>query len=157
MRKIRLEKAQLVKHKEIEKKFLEANKNRSDALNRDLAECTQRHENFVAKRESLLDQLKPIQKQIEKYFMQSSKIVEIRGHLDKIENEKLLLEKQIKELLLLTKHCLFTGSDQELKQHVNEYTSKTDKMRDEEQNTAMNDIEELNFEVNYSFEYFLIL
>ncbi len=147
LRKIRLEKAQLIKQKEVEKKFLEASKNHADGLSRDLADCTQRHEGLQAKREALLEQLRPVQRQIEKYFLQSGKIVDIRGQLDRIENEKQLLEKQIKELLVVTKHCLFSGTDAELQQHVAEYTATTDKMRRQGQETALKSIESVNEKV----------
>jgi DNA repair protein RAD50 len=144
LRKVRLEKQQLVKQKEIEKKFLEANKNKFEALCRDLEENQTSYNNLQAKKETCEEKMKPIQKQIEHYFKQSNKIFEIKGQLDKIENEKQLLEKQIKELLVLTKNCSFIGSDMELKQHVAEFDATTDKMRLEEEQAALKNIETLN-------------
>ena len=120
-------------------------------MGRDLADCTQRHETLKVKREAILEQLMPVQKQIEKYFLQSGKIVDIRGQLDRIENEKQLLEKQIKELLIVTKHCLFSGTDDELKEHVAEYTATTDKMRREGQESALKKIEMVNGQVSWTW------
>ena len=144
LRKIRLEKNQLIKQKEVEKKFLEANKNHAFSLTNDLEDITKKYDIFVEKKEAILEQLKPIQKQIEKYFQQSSKIISIKGRLDKIENEKQLLEKQIKELLISTKHCHFQGTDDELKEHVETYSATTDKMRMEEEQCALKKIDVLN-------------
>ncbi len=60
--------------------------------------------------------------------------------MDKIENEKILLEKQIKELLVLTKDCSFMGTDVELKAHVAEFATTTEKMRQEEEETVLKQI-----------------
>ena len=115
-----------------------------------MTEHTQKFENLQQKQEAFTEELRPIQKQIEKYFQQTSKIVEIKSHLDKIENEKNLLEKQIKELLTVTKHCLFAGTDDELAEHVRNYESTTDKMRFDGEKAATGKIESLNIKVRYN-------
>ena len=147
LRKVRLEKSQLIKLKEQEKKFFQGSKERADQLKRELTEHTHVYENLKQKQEIINEKLKPIQKQLEAYFFQSNKIVEIKGQLDKVENEKNLLEKQIKELLVLTKHCMFTGSDEELREHVKEYSNTTDKMRFEEKETINKKLEAMNLQV----------
>ena len=44
--------------------------------------------------------------------------------MDKLENEKQLLEKQIKELLTTTKSCIFTGTDDELKAYIDDFQTR---------------------------------
>ena len=129
LRKIRLEKQALIKQKEIEKKFLEANKTRVDALNRDLADNTARFEANDAKKKAVREKLKPVQQRIDFFYQESARIFDIKNQLTKIENEKQLLEKQVKELLANTKECLFQGSDAELQEYVQTYAAKTNKMR----------------------------
>ena len=144
LRKIRLEKQQLIKQKEIERKFLEANKNSSEKLHRDLDENEAKYETLKHKQEALKEKIVPVQRQIDAYFQQSSKILDIKTQLDRIENEKQLLEKQMKELLVLTKNCLFSGTDAELKEHVKSYTTTTDKMRSEEEEAARKQVDLVN-------------
>lgn len=148
MRKQRLEISGQIKLKDQEKKFLQGSKDRADSLKRELDEQTHIFESLKQRQESVSEKLRPIQKQLDAYFLQSNKIVEIKGQLDKVENEKNLLEKQIKELLILTKHCMFTGTDEELREYVEEYTSTTDKMRFEEEKTINMKLEAMNLQVS---------
>jgi DNA repair protein RAD50 len=133
LRKVRLEKQAIIKQLEIEKKHLEGYKTRSDQLSRDLDENTKKHETLGERKQEVLLKIKPIQKKLDLIFQESAKILEIKTVLERIENEKELLERQIKELLANTKDCLFTGSDEELKEYIQAQNSKTSKMRKEEE------------------------
>lgn len=147
LRKIRLEKAHLVKEKDIEKKFLEQNKQRCEQLKSDLATNQAKYESLKEKKEAILEKLKPIQKEIEFYFQESARIFQVKQELDKIENERALLEKQIKELLMATKHCLFSGTDDELKEHIREFEQKSDQMRRDQEEATLRKINDLNLKL----------
>lgn len=99
---------------------------------------------FKKKKTITIGKLEPIKKQLDFYFQESAKIFEIKSHLDKIETEKTLLEKQIKELLYTTKDCLFTGSEEELREYVKTFTTTTNKMRKEQEETLNIKIDQLN-------------
>lgn len=57
--------------------------------------------------------------------------------MDKIQNEKTLLEKQMKELILLTQNCMFQGTEEQLRQMIEEMKTTTIQMLEEE-------VEEIN-------------
>ncbi|CAF0934284.1 unnamed protein product [Brachionus calyciflorus] len=152
LKKIRLEKNQQIKQMEIERKHLETYKNRSEQLKRDSDENTKKLETLRSKKEDLTEKLKPVQKQLDFYFQESARIFEIKIELDKLQNEKELFEKQIKELLATTKDCLFTGTDEELEQYVQEYAATTNKMRREEEDETNKRIEVTKNEIKKSNE-----
>lgn len=132
MRKVRLEKQALIRQMEVDRKHLEGYKNRSTQLERDMNDCMAKLDTFKSRREEIQEKIAPVDKQLEYFMQEAAKIVELKQELDKIESEKALIEKQIKELLIATKDCLFAGTDAELREYVQEYNAKTDKMRKEE-------------------------
>jgi len=144
LKKIRLEKSQIIKQKEVEKKFLEASKNRAEQLNKDLSDNTVKIENLKTKKQTILEKLQPINKQIDFYFQESARILEVKSQLDKIENEKNLLEKQIKELYVSMANSLFQGTEEELKETIKEFETKTNTMRKDQEEMILKQIEELN-------------
>lgn len=144
MRKIRLEKNQQIKQMDIERKHLENYKNRSCQLERDLDECDKKLATFASRRDEIEAKMAPVEKQLNYYLQEAAKVLEAKQELDKIESEKTLIEKQIKELLVATKDCLFAGTDAELREYVQQYNAKTDQMRAEEEQTILNKIKQLN-------------
>lgn len=140
LKKVRLEKNQLIKQLEIERKHLETYKSRSEQLRRDSEENSKRLELLVEKKKDLGEKLKPIRKQLEFFY-------QIRIELEKIDNEKDLIEKQIKELLLATKDCLFTGSDSELEEYVEKFKATTDQMRRKEEKDVYEKIENIKHKI----------
>ena len=144
IKKVRLEKQHVIKQMQIEWKHLENYKVRSDQLNRDYEEFSKKHELLSKKKEEIKEKLKPVQKQIDYFLQEAGRIFEIKNELDKIENERCLLEKQIKELLASTKDCLFVGDDEELREHIKTFTCTTNKMRREEEEATNEKIAELN-------------
>jgi DNA repair protein RAD50 len=129
---------------EIEKKHLETYKSRSDQLKRELDENKQKQDSLVKKKEGLIEMLKPIEKKLNFFLQESAKIFEIKTELGKIENEKILLEKQIKELLQATQDCLFNGSDAELKDYIQNFNKTTNQMRKDEEESINKKINSLN-------------
>lgn len=144
MRKVRLEKSSTIKQMEIERKHLESYKNRSTQLDRDLDDCTKKLTGLSGRREEIEAKIAPVEKQLNYYLQESAKVLEVKQELDKIESEKTLIEKQIKELLVATKDCLFSGTDSELREYVQQYNSKTEQMRAEEEQTLLNKIKQFN-------------
>lgn len=147
LRKVRLEKNGQINQLEIERKHLEVYKNRSDQLKTDLDTNKAKLEQFEEKKENIKVKLAPVQAQLDYYLQEAAKIFEIKTELDKLENEKQLLEKQIRELLESTRDCLFTGTDAELKQYALTYASKTDKMRKEEEEANLKKIDQINAKI----------
>jgi DNA repair protein RAD50 len=147
LRKCRLEKSQLIKQLEIERKHLEGYKTRSDHLNRDLNEYTRKFEDLQTKKEECKEKMKPVQKQLDFFFQKSTRLLEVKAEMEKIGNEKQLLEKQIKELLQSTKDCLFQGSDIELREYIQKFDQTTNKMRREEEDANQERIAELNLKL----------
>ncbi len=144
IKKVRLEKSHQVKQLEIERKHLESYKNRSDELHRNLEDYTNKYDCLVTKKEEIVEKLKPVQKQLEYFMQETGRIFEIKTELDKIENEKSLLEKQIKELLASTKDCLFMGDDDELREYMRNFAQTTNKMRREEEEATNEKIAQLS-------------
>jgi DNA repair protein RAD50 len=144
LKKVRLEKNQLAKQMSIERKHLEVYKTRAEQLKLDLSSNQGKLEELKAKKESIIEKLKPIEKQLELFFKESARIFEMKSQIDKIESEKQLLEKQIKELLVATKDCAFIGSDEELREHVRTFAATTQKMRKEQQEATQKSIEQLS-------------
>lgn len=140
LKKVRLEKNQLIKQLEIEKKHLQSYKSRSEQLKRDSDENSKKLELLVNKKKDLGEKLKPIKKQLEFFY-------QIRMDLEKIDNEKELIEKQIKELLVATKDCLFQGSDSELEEYVEQFKATTDLMRRKEEKDIYEKIDNIKLQI----------
>ena len=68
LKKVRLEKTHIIKQKEIERKYLEANKIQFDKLSRDLEDNKSKYANVEAKTDVAKEKLLPINKQLEFYF-----------------------------------------------------------------------------------------
>lgn len=133
LKKIRLEKQQLIKQHEIEKKHLVAYKEKSDDLSRKIDDSTAKYETNKQLLQELDTKLKPIEENLEKIDKQSQKIYELQSKYDRVNNEKLLLEKSIKEILQVLQEPL-EGSDQELLVYITEFKTKI--------STIQNDIKE---------------
>jgi DNA repair protein RAD50 len=144
IKKVRLEKTHQVKQLEIERKHLESYKVRSDELHRNLEDFTNKYDALVTKKEDIKEKLKPVQKQLDYFMQEIGRIFEIKTELDKIENEKNLLENQIKELLISIKDCQFIGEDDELREYIRNFSQTTNKMRREEEEATNEKIAQLS-------------
>ena len=118
---------------EIERKHLDTYKSRSEQIKKEIDENMHKKDSLIKKKEVLVEKVKPIEKQLSYYHQESSRILELKTQLDQIENEKSLLEKQIKDFLLATQNCAFNGTDAELREYINEFNKKnTDTVKQEE-------------------------
>ena len=136
LKKIRLEKTHIIKQVEIEKRHLENYKTHAQKLSSELEVCTQKRENALAKKDELDEKLKPIQAEIDKYLMEENKIFQIKNEMDKIKNEKDLLAKQMKEIIVNVQDCMFMGTEEELREIIENFKTTTIQMlKDEEGET----------------------
>ena len=102
--------------------------------------CESKRGVLNSKKESIVEKIKPIEIQINQFLKESNRIFEIKNELDKIDNEKSLLEKQIKELLVHLKDSgIFQGTDEQLKENIETFKTTTIQMlRDEEDEIKRN-------------------
>ena len=119
---------------------METYKKRAEELKVDLENCESKRGILNSKKESIVEKIKPIEIQIDQFLKESNRIFEIKNELDKIENEKSLLEKQIKELLVHLKDSgIFQGTDEQLKENIETFKTTTIQMlRDEEDDIKRN-------------------
>jgi DNA repair protein RAD50 len=138
LKKVRLEKTHIINQVKVEKNFLEKYKTNAEKLTTELESGQARKEKLLNQKVEIDEKLKPLQTQIDKFLQESAQIFEIKNEMDKIQNEIVLLEKQMRELLVQTKHCIFQGTDEQLKQMIAEVESTTIQSLEEEQE-AIND------------------
>ena len=143
LRKIRLEKQQLIKQAEVEKKHLVAYKTRADQLAWEIEEANKKQAVLAERRDQLAVRLKPVDEQLHAFFAESKRQLELRAQTSQLDSQRLLLERQIKELLALTVNCLFTGSDAELADYIATFKSTTVQMRVQEEQEQLERIDAL--------------
>ena len=138
LKKVRLEKTHIINQVKVEKNFLEKYKTNAEKLTTELESGQARKEKLLNQKVEIDEKLKPLQAQIDKFLQESAQIFDIKNEMDKIQNEIVLLQKQMKELLVQTRNCLFQGTDEQLKQMIAEVESTTIQSLEEE-SEAIND------------------
>jgi len=138
LKKVRLEKTHIINQVKVEKNFLEKYKTNAEKLTTELESGQARKEKLLNQKVEIDEKLKPLQAQIDKFLQESAQIFDIKNEMDKIQNEIVLLQKQMKELLVQTRNCLFQGTDEQLKQMIAEVESTTIQSLEEE-GEAIND------------------
>jgi DNA repair protein RAD50 len=132
LKKVRLEKTHIINQVKVEKNFLEKYKTNAEKLTTELESGQARKEKLLNQKVEIDEKLKPLQAQIDKFLQESAQIFDIKNEMDKIQNEIVLLQKQMKELLVQTRNCLFQGTDEQLKQMIAEVESTTIQSLEEE-------------------------
>jgi len=138
LKKVRLEKTHIINQVKVEKNFLEKYKTNAEKLTTELESGQARKEKLLNQKVEIDEKLKPLQAQIDKFLQESAQIFDIKNEMDKIQNEIVLLQKQMKELIVQTRNCLFQGTDEQLKQMIAEVESTTIQSLEEE-GEAIND------------------
>ena len=124
LRKIRLEKQQLIKQQDIEKKHLEVYKQRSDELKQKLNDYKSKYDIYDMRVDSIKSKLEPIDSKLNELNEKSLQIYELQRKYDTFDSEKVLLEKQIQELneiLIKSATGIFKGSDEELEDYTDSF------------------------------------
>jgi DNA repair protein RAD50 len=148
IRKLKVEKNHQIKQLDVERKHLEAYKERADELHRNLEESTSKFNALELRKQDISERLKPVQKQLDFFMREAGRLLEAKAELDKIENEKSLLEQQIKELILITKDCMFAGDDDELRDYIRSFSQTTTQMRRDEEDATTQRIMHLTGELS---------
>jgi DNA repair protein RAD50 len=107
-----------------------------------------KRESLNTKKEIVIEKLKPVEKQLNYYLQESCRLLELKAQIDQIENEKNLLEKQIKDYLQATQNCAFNGTDAELKEYINNFNKKNSETIKKEEENVNEIIITLNNQLN---------